>query len=338
LRRTRTTRSRLRYTLVCAGLLSACALQIRDNWKAPVERRHQLVGQVWDVNGNRAVPPETLLTEIARTQFVLLGEKHDNPDHHRLQARIVRDLHAAGRRPAVVFEMLSVDITPALGQALATPGVTPADLRAAVKWDKSGWPPWEMYAPIFDAALSARLPIVPGNLPPDTVATLHRGGRHALAPQQKAALGLDAPMPPERHRIMFEQIREAHCGFAPDDLVVRMVDAQRARDAQLARKLIAAGEADGAVLVAGTEHVRRDAGVPVHLAQLAPGRTAATVGFMEVSAEHATAAETLSARYGDSVPFDYVWFTPRVDDEDPCERFRKQLEQLRTTGEAAPPS
>jgi hypothetical protein len=28
-------------------------------------------------------------------------------------------------------------------------------------------------------------------------------------------------------------------------------------------------------------------------------------------------------------PFDYVWLTPRVDDRDPCESFRKDLERLR---------
>jgi hypothetical protein len=26
---------------------------------------------------------------------------------------------------------------------------------------------------------------------------------------------------------------------------------------------------------------------------------------------------------------DYMWFTPRVDDRDPCERFRSDLERLR---------
>ncbi len=32
-------------------------------------------------------------------------------------------------------------------------------------------------------------------------------------------------------------------------------------------------------------------------------------------------------------PFDYVWFTPRVDDLDPCEKFEKQLEGLRKEDE-----
>jgi hypothetical protein len=34
-------------------------------------------------------------------------------------------------------------------------------------------------------------------------------------------------------------------------------------------------------------------------------------------------------RFGGALPFDYVWFTPGVDAEDPCEKFRKSLERLR---------
>lgn len=319
---------RFRYALVCAVLLSACALHARHHWQTSVQRDHPLVGRVWAVAEQRFVRADTLLDVLSRAWFVLLGEKHDNPDHHRLQARIVRGLVRAGRRPAVVFEMMTVDVTPALGQALATPGVTATDIRRAVGWDDSGWPPFDMYAPIFDAALANRLPIVPGNLPRDIVATLHRGGRHALPRDQLTTYALDEPLADDRRRIMLEQIRDAHCGYAPEDLVVRMLDAQLARDAQLAGKLVASGEADGAVLIAGTEHVRRDVGVPVHLQRLAPRRTSAAVGFIEVSAEHTDAAGTLAAHYGDAVPFDYVWFTPRVDEDDPCERFEKQLERL----------
>jgi hypothetical protein len=29
------------------------------------------------------------------------------------------------------------------------------------------------------------------------------------------------------------------------------------------------------------------------------------------------------------LPFDYVWFTPRVDDEDPCEKFKSRFDQLK---------
>jgi len=29
------------------------------------------------------------------------------------------------------------------------------------------------------------------------------------------------------------------------------------------------------------------------------------------------------------LPFDFVWFTPRVDDDDPCEVFAEQLRRIR---------
>ena len=80
--------------------MPACALLAPTEWQARVERHHPLVGRVWAVGARRFITPETLGAELDRAPFVLLGEKHDNPDHHRLQARILQELSAAGRRPA----------------------------------------------------------------------------------------------------------------------------------------------------------------------------------------------------------------------------------------------
>jgi hypothetical protein len=91
------------------------------------------------------------------------------------------------------------------------------------------------------------------------------------------------------------------------------------------------------VLIAGIEHVRRDVGVPAYLTRWAPQRTIATVGFVEVAREHTDPADTLAALYGDTVPLDYAWFTPRVDDDDPCAAFAEKLERLRPTTDAPHP-
>ena len=39
-----------------------------------------------------------------------------------------------------------------------------------------------------------------------------------------------------------------------------------------------------------------------------------------------------AARGAGALPFDAVWFTPRVDDEDPCERLRKRHEKASGQG------
>ena len=153
------------------------------------------------------------------------------------------------------------------------------------------------------------------------------GAAAALTPERRAELGLDEAADPDEFRALAEQIREAHCGHAPQAALDRMVDVQRAWNAQLAGALAAAGTAAGvdrgAVLIAGSEHVRRDRGAPRRLAQLAPGAQIATVAFVE------TDPRDPDARSDASMPFDYVWLTPRLDLEDPCEKYRDELKRLR---------
>src|SRR5262249_55513159 len=63
-------------------------------------------GAVLDVATGHLVAPEAVMLALADADYVLLGEQHDNPAHHELEAEIVRRLIAAGRRPALVMEML----------------------------------------------------------------------------------------------------------------------------------------------------------------------------------------------------------------------------------------
>jgi uncharacterized iron-regulated protein len=300
-------------------------------WQAVHGRDHPLTGRIRDVAGGAWIGEGELRAALARADLVLLGERHDHPDHHALQARLLDALVAAGRRPAVAFEMLDADQAPAVAAAQARAGAAAARaaaLRAGVGWDESGWPAWALYAPVFESALAADLPIVAANLPRAERTAIARGGLAALPPARRAALALDAPPDPAERDALVEQIREAHCGHAPEAALERMVDVQRAWNAQLARSLADAAEGTpagvgGAVLIAGNEHVRRDRGAPRWLARFAPGARVAAVGLVEVDPADPAPPPDLAA------PFDYVWYTPRLDLEDPCERYRESLESLR---------
>lgn len=318
----------------CFLWMSGCGISKHDDWHSRVLRAHALVGRIWDVKAGRQLDHEMLSRQLAETPFVLLGEKHDNADHHLLQARILDDLAAAGRRPAVTFEMLSVDIEPVLTELFSGEPVSPEDFRRAVRWDDSGWPSWALYEPVVAVALRARLPIVAGDLDPALVETIQRAGATALSPRLQTFLALQAPLPADQHKALVDDIVEAHCGRAPERLLERMVDVQRARDAQLARAMLDAAhrtDGQGAVLIAGIEHVRADRAVPAYLARWAPDAAVASVAFLEILPEYTDPAEHLVSLYGEPPPFDYVWFTPRVDDTDPCERFEDQLRRLDDT-------
>lgn len=316
--------------LLLAGalLIGPTAASERVNWQTTLGRDHPLTGRIWDVAGGQFIDQATLVKRLVPNTFVLLGEKHDNPDHHQLQASLLRAIIAADRRPAVGFEMFDIDQRPAIAQHLAATPADAAGLADAVNWDRSGWPDWVLYQPIAEVALEAGLPIVATNLPRATVRALGRQGPAAVEPAVLTRLGLDRPLAPETHAEIAAEILNAHCGYASASTVEAMITVQRARDAQIAESLAVAGQEDGAVLIAGSGHVRKDYGVPAHLALRLPGTSVASVTFLEVT-KGDVAPGAYAARFGRGrLPFDYVWFTPRVDDLDPCEKFGKQLERL----------
>ncbi len=315
--------------LIVASVACAVAGCSTTSWKSPLGRNHPLSGRIWDVSAARFIDRQSLVKRLARADFVLLGERHDNPDHHLLQAEVLRSLIVAGRHPAVGFEMLGLDDASAIAHHLAAAPNDATGLGRAVNWNKRGWPDWAMYQPIAEAALQAKLRLVATNLPLSTAKKMTRDGLAALEPQDVRDLGLDRPPPQPVFTRMAADIRDAHCGYASEKSVKAMVDVQRARDAQMAQSLIAAGDPDGAILVAGAGHVRNDYGIPIYLRAKAPEKRVISIAFVEVD-EQKTEPQSYMLPYANGrLPFDYVWFTPRVDDEDPCEKFKSQFDGMK---------
>lgn len=303
--------------LSAIGLGLACA---SSPWRAPLHRDHPLVGRIW--NGTAFAGEQDLDAAVRSAEFVLLGETHDNPDHHSLQARLVR-VAAQERTPAIVFEMLDVAQQPAID---AAPPDSDA-LAKAVSWPHSGWPDFSLYRPIFDAAFAARLPIVAGNFTKAQMSAIVTQGAAGLPEEIAALLQRQGEPSPEVAEAERAEMRAEHCGQLPEALLGPMVLAQHARDAQLATR-VAAGKT-GSILIAGSGHARNGRGVPVYLAMLAPGRRTVSVAFVEVSPGRQSPQDYAAAFSASRVPFDFVVFTPAAEREDPCKALEKRLKRRR---------
>ncbi|MFI5317710.1 MAG: ChaN family lipoprotein [Myxococcota bacterium] len=316
------------WRLACSALAlaAACALPKGEpfDWQAKLGRDDPLAGQILDARTGAAITRDELGGRLRLADFILLGEKHDNPDHHRLQAWVIESLARDGSPPAIAFEMLSEDNRPALVEWRR---LYPENLEALgemLDWKHSGWPPWEIYRPVFAAVVSRQLAIEPANLSKQELAQLHRAGIESIPPERRTALALDPPLAGAARESLVQEIREGHCGVADDGMIAAMIDTQRVRDATLADALIRSPIP--AVLIAGAGHVRKDRAVPLYVARRAPERRVISIAFVEVGPDAAARAEL--AR-----DFDFLWFTPRVDDLDPCDRFREELEKMRPRGE-----
>lgn len=245
--------------------------------------------------------PEIALDSLPPATVVVLGEVHDNPQHHLNQARAV----AALRPAAVVWEMLTPEQAARMPEDRAGPGA----VAAALGWAGTGWPDFALYFPIVEAAGAART--YGAALPRDEVRRAFVEGAAAVFGADSGRYGLDRPLPPEEQAAREAEQFEAHCGAMPRAMMAGMVEAQRLRDAALARAaLLALHETGGPVaVIAGAGHARRDWGVPAVLAQAAPGVGVLALGQTE-------------ADPGPEAPWDLWLVTEPVERPDPCATLR----------------
>ncbi|MCQ0091186.1 hypothetical protein FGD77_05615 [Roseovarius sp. M141] len=249
-----------------------------------------------------AIVAALLLAGPAAAQDVIvLGEVHDNPAHHRVQAQRV----AALRPKALVFEMLTPDHAARVSPDLIGDADALADL---LDWANSGWPDFSYYYPIFAAAPDAVM--YGAGVSRDAARGVMETGLATAFGAGAAEYGLDAPLPDDQQTAREALQARAHCGALPPEMLPSMVDVQRLRDASLARAARQAFDQTGGpvAVITGNGHARMDWGMPALLALAAPDLVVRALGQGE-----------------DGIPpggsFDEVTDAPAPERGDPCAVF-----------------
>ena len=295
---------------------------------------HPLSETIWNNQSGEQATQETLAEVIGSADYILLGEKHDNPRHHLLQSRMVTFAAASGfradRSGHVIFEMLEPSHQAALDALVdQTRDLDDAGLDEALslegetlEWTNRGWPDWSLYQPIFKTALTHKMSLHGGN--PDRETLLAAGRKGIIAEDFLQDPYWQRDYTDEQRESLTDELVDAHCGMLGRDAVGPMITMQRLKDASMARAMRQAHKSsDYSILIAGNGHTRKDRGVPMFLEA---DKRVVSIAFIEV-----IRGQEAPANYPAVNPelYDFVWFTPRVDEIDPCSKFRKQLEGMK---------
>lgn len=282
-------------------------------------------GLIFDVQAREYIMFDELVRRLEQTRYVLIGEKHDNPIHHHHQAQLIDALTRADKRQrAVVWEMFTRDQQPLLDQNWQTLPV--GELGAAMTWEERGWPSWHDYAPIAEAAKANDLPMIAGNLPDDILRPMVSDGLSALP--DDLADQLQLPDMPDNIATLFDrEIAEGHCDKLPVSMLPAFSRVQFARDASLARAMHDAAEQagnDGAFLIAGAMHVRRNIAAPWHLERFdgtLTDRDIAVISLIETDdpTDDPAGVDDYAARLGAPDAVDFMWFTNDILRDNPCD-------------------
>ena len=295
--------------------VSTSSKQQNMSWISLELREHPLVGTWWDVQKQQQVQESDVIERVQSSEFILLGEKHDNPDHHKIQAQILAKIQEGNSSPILIsFEMLNDKTVLEAANWLST-----ADFAKAVKWEESGWPDFSMYEPIFSVALEYKNTIVAGSPTPKEMMSVAKG---TMDSEVLETLGVLETWSVDREQDLEQEIIDSHCGYASEDMVEMMMRAQRYKDAMMAKSLRdQTSDYDKKILIAGGGHTRLDRGVAWYLDAEQKQKT---ISILPVEVQDGIFDMTEYPKYAD-----FIFFTPRVDQDDPCETYRKQLEQMK---------
>jgi uncharacterized iron-regulated protein len=239
------------------------------------------------------------LNQLLPADAILLGEQHDAPDHQRLHHFVIDTLAQRQALAGVVIEMASLGQSTSALQAQATE----AQVRSALQWNDDAWP-WQAYGPAVMAAVRAGVPVWGGNLP---------------ISRQRAAMQdptLAQRLPSAAWLAQQQLIRSGHCDLLPEAQIIPMTRIQIARDLAMAQAISqAAVSGKTVVLLAGSGHVNRELGVPLHLPTAWTSR-AVLLRTLLPSAETPTSG------------FDHIWTTRAVEPVDYCASFGASLRRM----------
>jgi uncharacterized iron-regulated protein len=231
--------------------------------------------------------------------IIIVGEIHDSPEHHLLQAEIIAMVDPT----AVVFEMLNSEQAALITQA----NLPDPKLGEILGWEAAGWPDFAMYAPIFAAIDDA---IVFGAAASDFAALQAREDIVRAFPEGADRFGLTDVLPNDEQMLREQEMQDGHCGALPPEMLPWFVDQQRFRDAVFARAALNALDVtDGPIVViTGNGHARTDWGMPIYLKAAAPDVTVLSIGQITMPQ--------------DGAPFDLWRVTDPIERPDPCADFK----------------
>lgn len=282
-------------SLACASLLAlGCS-------------RHQLPSEVVESSllfrsrDLQESSKEELYRELLDADFILLGETHDNPDHHILQAEVIEWLSEKKRVLSVGFEQLNTKEEELLRKyRKAHPGKWNG-LPTLLEWNKKGWPDWWMYKPVFLAALRNIQQIIGLNFTKEQLHEVRRGSLKPISAPERKKLKLNKGLAPDLEQELRAELKAAHSFPISETSMQQMINVQTALDAFMAVRMFQSmnNTVDQAVFIVGSGHARKDRGVPYYLNLLSPNSKVVAV-ILNEKGRPKPAKKT----------FDWLWRTP----------------------------
>lgn len=266
-----------------------------------------------DTRTGDALTPDQAAARMAEVRLLLIGESHTSMDVHRAQFRMIRALHAAGRRVLVGLEMYPATEQRFLDQWHAG-GLSEDEFVRTSRWYEHWGYHWGFYRDIFLFAREHKLPMYALNTPREVVQAVRKaGGVAGLTPDQAKyvppQMKLDDPEHLAYFRASFEESGMGSHGGGNDEMLKSFAAAQATWDATMGYNAVQALKSHDdpktiMVVLVGSGHVAYGVGIALQVRQWYDG-TVGTLIPVPVATVEGRAIPQVRASYAD-----FVWGLP----------------------------
>ena len=302
--------------LLCGSALAAeeiLRLPIGD----PARREREspvVLDAITDTETGGVLMPSELPGKLTDVRLLLIGEEHTGMDSHRIERRILEELHRAGRRVLVGLEMYPYTAQPAL-EDWSNGKLPEEEFLQASRWYKNWGYNWGYYRDIFLFARDSRLRMFAVNAPREVVSAVRKKGFQGLTAEEAAHIPTQIDAKSADHMRLFKaSFEDASFHTAVNDEQWQaMLNAQCTWDATMAFNALSALAKDPdpkaiLVVLVGAGHVQYGLGIERQARQWYSGKIASVIPVPVADAK-GKPVQSVRASYAN-----FVWGVPPETD------------------------
>ncbi|MBF0380195.1 MAG: ChaN family lipoprotein [Magnetococcales bacterium] len=223
-------------------------------------------GQVINLFRQKIITQEQLYDQLSEKRVVLVGETHNDPNHHKVQLKIIQGIYKHNNNMAIGLEMIPRHLQSQLDRWVADE-LSREDFLKAVDWDQTWGFDSDLYMPILRFARDNNIHLVAMNIKREVVKQVRLKGLDGVADNIKDELPKIAPAS-DKYKTMLREVFESHPMMSKMGKFENFVDAQQVWDGVMATQINHwLGENPYGLLVglAGSGHISYGNGIPHQL-------------------------------------------------------------------------
>lgn len=305
-----------RFPAFALAALFAAAVSAEELLKLPIgdpARRDReapvVLDAITDTASGSLITPADLPARLADARLVLVGEEHISMDSHRVERRVLEELHRAGRRVMIGLEMYPYPEQKWLDDWTEGRITEEAFLDG---WYRNWGYNWLYYRDIFVFARENKLRMYAVNAPPAIVGKVRQKGFESLTPEEAVHIPRQIDAKSADHLRLFKASFDEEASFhvgSSDAQWQAMLNAQCVWDATMGWNAAAPLLKDPdpkavMVVLVGMGHVQYGLGIERQTRQWFSGRIAAVIP-VAVEDEKKGPVKSVQASYAN-----FVWGVP----------------------------